>query len=437
MNHKYTYIPKDIDVEAIASSSPRTKPDEIAFLVGNLLESSNKRRDELQYRGSITMSSQILSKYFRNYSKGLKALVDAGVVSTTGGYYPGKKSKSYNLASEYFTSVKEYEYKEDSFKYKLKKRLNNHKREKQKKFKAHHKHLVTWFDSKYLHFNKDYALELANDLSRHNPELLPAYEMSIHRFASAGENIGSFSIDSTAGRFHSPLTNLKSEFRSAIRYYNPSTKKCERLYSIDIVNCQPYLSQLVLNPILLSSFSNISLISPYINCIMYAKSEQSLTQQGFQQFINDVNSGMFYERFASLVHSKHQHLDFDRKQAKIAIYQTFFSDNRFIGSSTIPKWDATPKTCFKNQYPEVYKVFAAIKRKNSSALARLLQRIESHIMIETVVKRLYEERPECPIYTIHDSVATTMENVQFIEAIVKEEFRSAIGVEPKLDIKQW
>jgi hypothetical protein len=170
---------------------------------------------------------------------------------------------------------------------------------------------------------------------------------------------------------------------------------------------------------------------------MYAESEQTLTQQEFHPYIDDVNSGLFYERFAALVHSKHQYLNFTRKEAKVAIYQTFFSDNRFMGSSPNPKWDATPKTCFKQQYPEVYEVFREIKRKDSAVLAKTLQRIESHLMVESVVLRIYRNRPDIPIYTIHDSIATTMEHVEYVKQVITEEIMNFVAYPPNLDIKGW
>lgn len=69
-----------------------------------------------------------------------------------------------------------------------------------------------------------------------------------HRRREITVNLWRFSIhqismivDNTAGRLHSNLTSLKAEFRNFLTY------KGEQLISIDVKNCQPFISQRILD----------------------------------------------------------------------------------------------------------------------------------------------------------------------------------------------
>jgi hypothetical protein len=92
---------------------------------------------------------------------------------------------------------------------------------------------------------------------------------------------------------------------------------------------------------------------------------------------------------------------------------------------------------FKEMFPYVYEVFRQIKSKDKSLLPRLLQSIESYLMINVIAKRISIEYPDAPIFTIHDSISTTAEYVDIVEAIMTEELTKAIGHTPKLEPEVW
>ena len=75
------------------------------------------------------------------------------------------------------------------------------------------------------------------------------------------------------------------------------------------------------------------------------------------------------------------------------------------------KQHSTGKSIFKKIFPELYKVFAEIKKgddKEYKFLSILLKRIESYLFIDVICKRIAKEYPEAPVITIHYSVATTL-----------------------------
>ena len=75
--------------------------------------------------------------------------------------------------------------------------------------------------------------------------------------------------------------------------------------------------------------------------------------------------------------------------------------------------------------------------KHTNFLAVLLQRIESYLVLEIICKRIALERPKLPIYTIHDSIVTTIGNEEYVKSIMVEMLKSYIGHEPKLKFEYW
>ena len=78
-----------------------------------------------------------------------------------------------------------------------------------------------------------------------------------------------------------------------------------------------------------------------------------------------------------------------------------------------------------------------IKKNKSNLLPILLQRIESEIILNRVAKRIERERPELPIFTIHDSVVTTVGNELYIQCVMKDEMDKAINLRPNTEIEYW
>lgn len=60
-----------------------------------------------------------------------------------------------------------------------------------------------------------------------------------------------------------------------------------------------------------------------------------------------------------------------------------------------------------------------------------MQRAESKLMIDTIVYRLYSERPDVPLITVHDSILTTPPYVVNVKSIVYKEYARA-GLRPTL-----
>ena len=82
-------------------------------------------------------------------------------------------------------------------------------------------------------------------------------------------------------------------------------------------------------------------------------------------------------------------------------------------------------------------MFPLIKKLDKTNLPRLLQRIESHLILLVISKRISRERPDLPIFTIHDSIVTTEGNEDYVQQVMAEELEKAIGFSQKFSIEEW
>jgi hypothetical protein len=162
---------------------------------------------------------------------------------------------------------------------------------------------------------------------------------------------------------------------------------------------------------------------------MLVESLKKLTEKGFGEYENYVNSGEFYKKLADAIYPS---ITFDKQNMKTMIFTILFSNNRFIGQP-----GAEPKKDFRDAFPNVYELFKLIKVKNHRALAHLLQRIESKIMIESVASRIAKERPNLPFFTVHDSIATIEGNEDYVANIIKEEVLLLTNLNVNLGLENW
>lgn len=124
--------------------------------------------------------------------------------------------------------------------------------------------------------------------------------------------------------------------------------------------------------------------------------------------------------------------DLERKQVKVMMFQVLFTSNRYIGQA-----DAEPKRIFKALFPDVYKILSIIKKQGKEVLPILLQRIESHLVLQVITKRLARQYPKMPLFTIHDSIVTTAGDENYVQRIMLEELEHAVGVPPCLRVEKW
>jgi hypothetical protein len=449
--HFYWEIPSSIDLEAFLQKYPpkfKYSIDKFYYIIEYLCRGMDLE-DLDETAGFINLNAKILQSKIHDYKQYLTHLTDKGFIRTDMKYIVGEKSTGYlvNKYSYHRATVRLIPIQ--TFVIKKNRTVDYQKHEASLKAMAiQYPFLTKWFN-KGLQIDVEEALKKVEELfpeqtggikgtKKGEPSIWHKRYKAILAINKIANQEFYYKVDDNVGRFHSNLTNIKRELRSYLTYDG------QKLVNIDIKNSQPLFSLLLLNkdfyeqkegqftiyniPSSLQLLSNTT-HSYFTTLTMIVKTLESFVTKDIETYSEMVNSGKFYQLISELIHP---HKTFDKQKIKEMVFTVFFSNNRFIGQP-----EAKPKNDFKKAFPSVYEVFKQLKVKNHTTLAHILQRIESEIVIQRVAKRISVERPELPIFTIHDSVATTQGNEDYVSTVIKEEILKLTGLIVQLGIERW
>ena len=483
------YLPKELKKavnEVIEKYPPEIKPfkkDKIFYFLHLIYEiPAINKRNGLSKGGYTILNSVILRKVVYNYNKYLEYLFEHGIIEIDDKYIPKKRSKGYKIAKQYNGLVSVTAIQNFSL-VKCLKKGQNEKRE----YPSRYEHLFK--SLKGLEMDYDAALIFAQELfsyrkahpnKRQWDSLKNRYKNHYMQYNSAYINIDfmkrkryNFFADKTVHRLHTNITNMQSDLRNFL------TWKGSKLVSIDVSNSQPYLSCKLFSPqfyfkspnpkdnkecgyvnpngLTLFSFREIakefqeeslkdkSWIKSFFLCFSnlsnsfndvstdvmeHFDSPESLPD--VKKYMQLVEDGTLYD-YLAVEYKKRLLMNItDRKSIKAVIFQVLFTDNRFIGQK-----EAAPKRIFKELFPNVYKLFFFYKKGNAALLPRLLQQLESRLILDVICRRIIKEKPGIPLITVHDSIATTISNLDYVKGIMTMELTKYIGIKPNLKVEYW
>ena len=176
------------------------------------------------------------------------------------------------------------------------------------------------------------------------------------------------------------------------------------------------------------NYSKKIIINSNLLYIMLRTIAETIGIKGIERYVSLVVDGKLYEYLENESNKVGEKIE-GRKVVKQMIFFILFSSN---------KQHSTGKSMFKKIFPEVYEVFAEIKKGDDQEykfLSILLQRIESFLFIDVICKRIAKEYPEAPIITIHDSIATILEYEHVVKEIISNELVKATGHIPRLKLE--
>jgi hypothetical protein len=145
-----------------------------------------------------------------------------------------------------------------------------------------------------------------------------------------------------------------------------------------------------------------------------------------------VLSGKIYDYFERLLREELGVTYPSRRALKEEFFRIIYSSNRFLGQP-----GAEPKRLFQKHFPGIYEYFCQLKKLYPNILPIVLQRWESHAVLQCITKRISKNNPEVPLFTIHDSIATTKENADLVSSIMCEELKAQTGYLPSLKKQEW
>jgi hypothetical protein len=371
--------------------------------------------------GTAPLKIEYIKKLVPQGDRYLKELIDLKIVIRSGHAIKGQTSYKYSFAPEYFSKYISLPLKNAKLIRRIEQAQEVQRKEAGKSIRGHSEQIrylrQLTIDENYKAFiDSNYTIETLqyNDI-----------EASAKRIIN-GDIF--YSIDDTSGRFHSNITNMAKGLRPYLRV------KGEPLVNIDIKNSQPYLSTLILtNP------SKVSWLTENSVFALLLQSLKVSLNQDVKNYISLVISGQLYEYL--MQEFGREGLELKRDETKRQVLRILFARNR------LPKDEINRKArlIFINRFPTVHRIFSKVRGRakgekfhNFKRFAILLQRIESYLMLDIILKRIYKELPDTIAITVHDSVMTGIltNNVEAVKNIMTEELNSFVGFPPKIKIEE-
>jgi hypothetical protein len=230
-------------------------------------------------------------------------------------------------------------------------------------------------------------------------------------------------LDSTVNRLHHMICSLPSITRSFLKFPN------SEISQVDISSSQFFSINRVIQPGFWNGKDNYINLNNLKEDIknkyegLYSRSlypicakDSNLTE--FLAFADITCSGKFYQTFIS------ETLDID--QVKQKCFEVLFSSPR---APINRKW-------FKDVFPNIWKIMAILQLQDKE-MPKLLQNLESCIILNNVVPRIYKDIPGIQIIPIHDCIVAPTSQIKAVEAIMVDEIAKCIGFTPHVKITHY
>jgi hypothetical protein len=278
--------------------------------------------------------------------------------------------------------------------------------------------------------------------------------------------------DNFGNRLHTPITRLPRRYRSLVRYNGlklaqTDLSNSQLFFSLCLLD-EKYWKQTKANKFIWDGVSIRSSLDFF--SIMSLKSYVSPCDSGFQDtlFFKLVTSGTIYdyylEKMAKVEEFFADNITDKRGYIKKLLISQVNGDEYSMGGrplifSSTPDskgrnnrlseekqrssmwlysskkgqlWDA-----FKEDHPTIASVYKHLKAYDYADLAKVLQRIESHAILEVSCKRILKELGDIPLFPLHDCLVTTVDLIKDVDLILKESLKEYVGVSPNTEIKLW
>lgn len=416
----------EIILKRIEEISDLLRPNIKGFSIDNLKEVISVIACHTQYKKdedkspAAPLNMAFLKKLVPQADNYMKGLIKFGVVQRSGKYNPGETSFKYQFSPEYQSKYTRIILTNAALKRRIKTAHAKTKKTTRTKLgRSDQNHFIKQLtiEPRCIDFiNANYSKETNqyNDIMQSATRIIN------------GDIF--YKVDDTSGRYHSNITNMAKGLRTFLRING------EPLVNIDIKNSQPYLLTVILtNPAKVASMAKKPAFAMMLQSLKVPKKEDVMN------FINLVVSGEFYEYFMQELSKTGLHLT--RSETKQQVLKILYDKNRLPADEL----GRVCKITFKKIFPTVNKVFNKIRGRNHGdrftsykRFAILLQTIESYLLLEVILKRIYKELPGVIAVTIHDSIMTgaVTNQVDAIRKIMTNELTKFVGFVPKIKIEE-
>jgi len=367
------------------------------------------------------LNMQYMSNVVPNANEYLDFLKQQDIIETIN-YSAGRNSRMYRLKDEGKTEFRAITDKQ--LIYRIEKNKVEIKRRNSKKYPP-----LNEFINK-VRIDYDAAIETIEETYQNNILMANLKGEGRRTFSLAAvERIVSGEIfikcNPTNERLDSNYTQLPSELLQHL------TINGNPLVEVDIKNSQPFFASCLFNPT--QEIEKIMMRFLGKNHTMSAISLQLANNEDVKLYTSLVTTGTFYEPFLMEKFKENGIIVKNRDELKKQLFIVFF------GKLNAYKYNPAARL-FKSLFPNVQKLFDAIKKDEHNQLAILLQRIESYTILDRVAQKILADLPGLPFLTRHDSILpsgifVTPDTAEKVKSILLETIKEVTGLMPMARIK--
>lgn len=247
-----------------------------------------------------------------------------------------------------------------------------------------------------------------------------------------------WTVDPTSNRVHTDISTLFRNIRKYLRYHG------QPLVNVDICNSQPFLFNILIRNFIkektphLDKYDDFSKICKdnfrmdklvYLGKGIYSYDGHSINDVRMYEML--TSEGLFYEYIMDILsidEELRQKKDFRSIFKKQVFGRIFFCKNNKY-------YVREEMKIFRLFFPTVAMIIEYYKRNDYTELPINLQKAESELMINNVCSQISIERPGLFLTTIHDSILTTKDNVDYISDVILSVFEKKFHLKPKLKVE--
>ncbi|CAI8888696.1 hypothetical protein [Chryseobacterium sp. IT-36CA2] len=437
------------------------------YIIITIIKRQNTFENKADRNIPVALYTDILKGIVSDYSGYLNWLVEMEVVELAVNYSVGHHSNKYcftDFILMSFEKVPELEKVEmkvlESDKIIVERSIQDSDIYKE------NQHLLKWFNDKLeidfdgaLNFIDDYINEkytyVSGDyrISIIEPEKVACKRMHwINHISKLHHKVFTATRNEESDfRLHTVLTNFKKIFKPFVTYDS------KKLVAFDLKNSQPYFLVYLISNLssnrsryvvgLCRKVYGIRLCTFMLPILKETLSSKGFAEE-FSQFQKWVLEGKLYENLALILKPEKcftggfTNVVFI-KELKSKHPVSFGTERELLKSVFIRalfcKNDSTDEYYLKlkEKLPNFMAVLEILKSEDNAHLSRLLQNIESHCIIDYVTKKIAKEHPEMPLFTIHDSIATTIDFEAVLGELMVRYVEEFTGFKPKVAKESW
>jgi hypothetical protein len=142
-----------------------------------------------------------------------------------------------------------------------------------------------------------------------------------------------------------------------------------------------------------------------------------------------TESGKFYEFMAEKMNINIINED-TRSNFKKRLFGTLFFDKNH-------SYETKEEITFKQYFPNLYQLIKEEKKVDYTDLANKLQKYESNFIIKHCINIIRQDKPDIFIATIHDSIVSHPENLDYIKEIMQGVMSNIFDLKPTFKITKF